>query len=107
MLRKLHGSDDSLGIIGDLGVGARVGPGISREGRFSMASYESLYLESIADDTPVYTMLKRLSPYFHGKHHVEEIMWRETVSRKAIQSVFATYSNVLISVLHPKAASEW
>ena len=39
--------------------------------RFSMASYESAYLASIADDTPVYTMLKRLSPYFHGKHPVQ------------------------------------
>jgi len=53
-------------------------------------------------------MLRRLAPYFHGKHHVEEIMWRETVSRKAIQSVFATYANTILSTtLHPKAASEW
>jgi hypothetical protein len=55
----------------------------------------------------VYQMLKRLSPYFHGQHHVEEIMWRETVSRKAIQSVFATYTNILCTTLHPKAASKW
>ena len=113
-LNQFYGKSirESLGTIGELGVPTSVTPGRgssgSGEGRFSMASYESAYLASIADETPVYTMLKRLSPYFHGKHHVEEIMWRETVSRKAIQSVFATYSNVLlVSVLHPKAASEW
>ena len=65
------------------------------------------YLDSIADDTPVYQMLKRLSPYFHGIRTVEEIMWRETVSRKAIQSVFATYTNILSTTLHTKSASEW
>jgi hypothetical protein len=75
--------------------------------RFTQQSYVQSYLDSIADDTPVYQMLKRLSPYFHGKHHVEEIMWRETVSRKAIQSVFGTYNNILSTTLHPKAASEW
>ena len=71
-----------------------------------MASYESLYLESIADDTPVYTMLSCYHRIF-----MENTMLRKSCGvrlfRKAIQSVFATYSNVLISVLHPKAASEW
>lgn len=69
--------------------------------------YESAYLESIADETPVFQLFKRLAPYFRGRHTVEEIMWRETTSRAAIQSVFATYSNVLVSVLHPKAVTEW
>ena len=59
---------------------------------------EKAYLEQIANDTPVYQLFKRLCPYFHGKHHVEEIMWRETVSRKAIMSVLANYGDVLVTV---------
>ena len=86
-----------------VGGGGGAGGGI----RFVQSAYVQPYLDSIADDTPVYQMLKRLSPYFHGRHHVEEIMWRETVSRKAIQSVFATYTNILSTTLHPKAANDW
>jgi hypothetical protein len=89
------------GVVG--GGGSGTGGGI----RFVQSAYVQPYLDSIADDTPVYQMLKRLSPYFHGRHHVEEIMWRETVSRKAIQSVFATYTNILSTTLHPKAANDW
>ena len=60
--------------------------------------HERSYLEQIANDTPVYKLFKRLCPYLHGKHHIEEIMWRETVSRKAIMSVLANYGDVLVTV---------
>ena len=104
-LRRLD--SDPLADISKFNLAGDIGGTVDVDDQFSQASFESAYLASIADDTPVYHMFKRLSPYFHGKHHVEEIMWRETVSRKAIQSVFATYSNVLVSVLHPKVASKW
>ena len=52
-------------------------------GRMHLQQYERAYLEQIDNNTPVFNLFKRLCPYFHGKHHIEEIMWREKVSRKA------------------------
>ena len=67
-----------------------------------LQQYERAYLDQIANDTPVFKLFKRLCPYFHGKHHIEEIMWREKVSRKAIFSVLANYGDVLVTVKQPE-----
>ena len=71
-------------------------------GRMHLQQYERAYLEQIDNNTPVFNLFKRLCPYFHGKHHIEEIMWREKVSRKAIFSVLANYGDVLVTVKQPE-----
>ena len=35
------------------------------------------YMNQIADDSPVYKLFEKMWPYFRGRMHVEEIMWRE------------------------------
>ena len=92
MLREMGGNASS--------VGANTGEWAPLHAQQDVTAY----LESIANETAVFQMFSRLVPYFHGKHHVEEIMWRETVSRKAINSVLATYSSVLVRVLHSESA---
>jgi nitrogen permease regulator 3-like protein len=71
-------------------------------GALHLQQYERAYLDQIANNTPVFNLFKRLCPYFHGKHHIEEIMWREKVSRKAIFSVLANYGDVLVTVKQPE-----
>eukprot|EP00474_Spongospora_subterranea_P000457 CRZ00915.1 hypothetical protein [Spongospora subterranea] len=42
----------------------------------------------------------RLSPYFDGEHHIEEIMWSENVSRQEIGLVLSEYSDVVSTYFH-------
>jgi hypothetical protein len=42
----------------------------------------------------------RLCPYFRGFHHLEEIMWRENVSRDDITKVLKKYQHILVLVHH-------
>ena len=67
---------------------------------------EEALLESLADDSVTYHLLRRLCPYFHGRHHLEEIMWRVHLDRKTIHLVISTYSEYLVTVKHPAETGE-
>ncbi|KAI9916882.1 hypothetical protein PsorP6_016980 [Peronosclerospora sorghi] len=61
---------------------------------------ERAYLAKIAKPNPVFTLFKRLCVYFHGEHHIEEIMWRENISRGELRTVMSTYQDIIICCLH-------
>ena len=48
----------------------------------------------------LFTLFKRLCAYFDGKHHMQEIMWIENVSRRELNTILHVYSDVLTRVLH-------
>ena len=58
------------------------------------------YMNRIADDSPVYKLFQKLCPYFRGRMHIEEIMWRENVSRDDLGTVLEIFRDVLVKSLH-------
>ncbi|RHY35256.1 hypothetical protein DYB32_000264 [Aphanomyces invadans] len=50
--------------------------------------------------TPVVELFRRLEPYFHGQHHLVEIMWRENVTRGELRTVLSTYADILALADH-------
>eukprot|EP01132_Coremiostelium_polycephalum_P009228 gene9228-11306_t len=65
-----------------------------------LSHHENAFFENIDDGTKSYQLFKRLSPYFRGRHHLEEIMWRENISREDLNKILKKYKNVLIQVTH-------
>ncbi|CAI5715955.1 unnamed protein product [Hyaloperonospora brassicae] len=61
---------------------------------------ERAYLAKIAKPNPVFALFKRLCVYFHGEHHIEEIMWRENLSRGELRTVMSTYQDIVVCCLH-------
>ncbi len=47
-----------------------------------------------------YQLLRKLAPYFRGRHHLEEIMWRENVSRESLNKLLKKHKTLLIQVVH-------
>lgn len=47
-----------------------------------------------------YQLLAKLYGYFDGRHVLEEIMWKENVSREDISQVLNTYKEVLFVCIH-------
>ncbi len=52
--------------------------------------------------TQVHALLRRLhaNGYLQGRHHLQEIMWQEGISRKELQMVLSMYADVLVKVTH-------
>ncbi len=83
-----------------------------------LKAHESEYIDKLNDNSTEYALFKRyvfpqlpkkeitpnscyrLCPYFRGFHHLEEIMWRENVSRDDITKVLKKYQHVLVLVHH-------
>lgn len=42
-------------------------------------------------------IISRLTKYFNGEHHIEEIMYIENVSRSMLHRIIDTFSHVLVS----------
>ncbi|KAI7859235.1 nitrogen permease regulator of amino acid transport activity 3-domain-containing protein [Circinella umbellata] len=45
-------------------------------------------------------LFERLTPYMDGKHHIEEIMYREGVSRRQLSLVLKYYRDSIVHVYH-------
>eukprot|EP01119_Soliformovum_irregulare_P012227 TRINITY_DN3164_c0_g2_i2.p1 TRINITY_DN3164_c0_g2~~TRINITY_DN3164_c0_g2_i2.p1 ORF type:complete len:528 (+),score=130.53 TRINITY_DN3164_c0_g2_i2:106-1689(+) len=60
-----------------------------------LRDYEMEYLDKMLDQGEVFLLLKRLCPYFRGKHHVEEIMSRENITREVLFQVVGKYPHIL------------
>ncbi|OQR83762.1 hypothetical protein ACHHYP_14312 [Achlya hypogyna] len=69
----------------------------------SEPSLEKDYMAQLArmsSSSPVFDLFQRLSPYFHGQHHMVEIMWRENVTRAELRMVLSTYQSILAFAVH-------
>jgi hypothetical protein len=42
----------------------------------------------------------RLVPYLNGRHHMEEIMFREGVTRKQLNIVLKYYADYIVTLYH-------
>ncbi|UIZ22227.1 hypothetical protein KXD40_004914 [Peronospora effusa] len=73
---------------------------VSVASRLLFTDRERAYLAKIAKPNPVFTLFKRLCVYFHGEHHIEEIMWRENLSRGELRTVMSTYQDIIVCCLH-------
>ncbi|PRP77984.1 UPF0171 family protein [Planoprotostelium fungivorum] len=62
--------------------------------------WELTHLEKFNDKGPLFQTLIRLCPYFRGRHHLEEIMFRMNISREDLNKVITKYQNVLICCTH-------
>ncbi|KAF0690211.1 Aste57867_18402 [Aphanomyces stellatus] len=70
----------------------------------SESSIEKDYLAQLARKStapsPVLDLFRRLEPYFHGQHHLVEIMWRENVTRVELRTVLSTYKHIIVFADH-------
>lgn len=63
--------------------------------------HEIAYLEELNDGSALHDLFLRLCPCFRGRHHTQEIMWRENVSKEELSKVLDTYQQVLVVCLLP------
>jgi len=45
-------------------------------------------------------LFERLVPYLNGRHHTEEIMFREGVTRKQLNLVLKYYADYIVTLYH-------
>ena len=55
---------------------------------------------SSSKDQHIIRLYERLKSYFDGKHHIQEMMWRESISRDELARVLQRYRHVLVTVTH-------
>lgn len=63
--------------------------------------HELALLETLNDGSALHELFRRLCPFFRGRHHTQEIMWRENVSKEELNKVLETYQQVLVVCLLP------
>jgi len=62
--------------------------------------FEISYLERISERGLTFQLFQRLCPYFRGGHHIEEIMWRENITREELMKVLEKYQALLVTYVH-------
>ena len=63
------------------------------------AEFEAIKaVPAAADDPDVLDLFLRLCQYFRGQHPLEEIMWRENLSRQQLAGVLSSFSGVLTRI---------
>lgn len=67
---------------------------------YFLGSARAVLADAAQRRRPHASLLRRVAPYFRGRHHVEEILWRENVSRAELEAVLAEYSDALATVQH-------
>ena len=65
-----------------------------------LTEHEKAYIHRLATNAQVQKLFEKLCVYFRGKHHLEEIMWRENISRNEICVVLSVFKDITLSVLH-------
>ncbi|KAF4316715.1 hypothetical protein BBO99_00004866 [Phytophthora kernoviae] len=96
----LDPSEDDTMTEGRNGSGVPMAQVMSVASQLLFTDQERAYLAKIAKPNPVFTLFKRLCVYFHGEHHIEEIMWRENLSRGELRTVMSTYQDIIVCCLH-------
>ena len=66
----------------------------------SLNAAERAFLDTPLAASPLRPLLKRLLPYFRGRHTTDEVMWRENLQRSDLQSLMAAFADVLVEVYH-------
>lgn len=62
---------------------------------------ENEWIKALAATQPqAESLFLRLVPYFTGKYHVEEIIFRENLTRKDLKIILSKFRNELITILH-------
>ncbi|KAI9492884.1 nitrogen permease regulator of amino acid transport activity 3-domain-containing protein [Zychaea mexicana] len=74
----------------------------SSPGQTSMLDSRNRFKRLIHDKVPkeVAELFERLTPFMDGKHHIEEIMYREGVSRRQLSLVLKYYRDSIVVVYH-------
>lgn len=62
--------------------------------------YEDVYLQRLSERGPTFQLFLKLCPFFRGKHHIEEIMWRENITREDLMKVLEKYQTLLVTCVH-------
>lgn len=68
-------------------------------GFVTQVEYEAIQQVPAADDPDVRDLFLRLCQYFRGKHPLEEIMWRENLSRQQLVGVLSSFSSILTRIV--------
>ncbi|KAI9017072.1 nitrogen permease regulator of amino acid transport activity 3-domain-containing protein [Gaertneriomyces semiglobifer] len=65
------------------------------------SEYEREWIEQIAYEQPasIAALFLKLIPYFNGKYHVEEIIYRENLTRKDLRTILSRYRDAVVSTL--------
>lgn len=58
------------------------------------------YLRRRQLDHDEFERMLRIFGYFDGEHHIEDIMWREGISRSELETILANYADVLTTVMY-------
>eukprot|EP00126_Sphaerothecum_destruens_P003438 Sdes_comp17188_c0_seq1m6361 len=66
----------------------------------NLYSYEWEYLKSVQIEQTIKDQFCRLCKYFRGKDHVEEIIFRENITRDFLFKLVRNFSNIILEVLH-------
>jgi predicted metal-dependent hydrolase len=72
--------------------------GVEDYTKHTLTSYEMEYLKSICNDRKLLNLFKKLSVYFNGQYHEQEIMWLEGVSQEEMNYLLKTFSSVLLLI---------
>ena len=68
-------------------------------GFVTQVEYEAIQQVPAADDPDVRDLFLRLCQYFRGQHPLEEIMWRENLSRQQLVGVLSSFSSILTRIV--------
>lgn len=94
-------SSNSSNLANNVSPPAILGDGIPSSSSPGMPERQRLR-RFIHDKAPkeIVDLFERLVPYMDGKHHIEEIMYREGVSRKQLNLVLKYYRDNIVTVYH-------
>lgn len=65
-----------------------------------LTDYEKEHIQHLPAHGNALALFKKLCVYFRGQHHLEEIMWRENITRSELRSVLSAYGNIAICCMH-------
>eukprot|EP01087_Luapelamoeba_hula_P017870 TRINITY_DN5677_c0_g1_i1.p1 TRINITY_DN5677_c0_g1~~TRINITY_DN5677_c0_g1_i1.p1 ORF type:complete len:779 (+),score=88.29 TRINITY_DN5677_c0_g1_i1:1874-4210(+) len=66
----------------------------------TLLPHETAYLAKLDDNSEHYRQFIRMVPLLRGKHDVEDILWRQQVSREEFQRIKNKYKNILLLSTH-------
>ena len=65
-----------------------------------LSAAEEQFLNSLNDGSEEFSLFYRLCPYFHGRHSLQEILWRESITPQQLDHVIQTFSSAISQVVY-------